>query len=235
LEFWALKVRRIALIEDDADLFELLEHSLRERGYAFSGLNTGDGALDFLREQQPDLLLLDIMLPAQDGIEICRAVRADPALQELPIIFLTARGGETDRVLGLEIGGNDYVVKPFSVRELHARIKIHLRARAETPEVLKAGPIELNRSQYTVKRSGRPVALTATEFRLLEHLMSYPGQVFRRDRLLDAVWGDRRDILERTVDAYIVRLRNKLEEEPSKPRWIRSMRGVGYSFRAQGT
>lgn len=228
-------MHRIALIEDDADLFELLEHSLRGRGYDFCGLHTGEGALQFLRARKPDLLLLDIMLPAQDGIEICRAVRADPALRELPIIFLTARDSETDRVLGLEIGGNDYVVKPFSVRELHARIKIHLPNRAEAREILRAGPIELNRSQFTVKRHGRPVSLTATEFRLLEHLMSSPGRVFRRDRLLDAVWGDRRDILERTVDAYIVRLRNKIEEEPSKPRWIRSMRGVGYSFQAPGS
>ena len=228
-------MRRIALIEDDADLYELLEHSIRGRGYDFCGQRTGEGALEFLRAQQPDLLLLDIMLPAQDGIEICRAVRADREIHALPIIFLTARDSETDRVLGLEIGGNDYVVKPFSVRELHARIKIHMRPREDVPEVLKAGSLELNRTQFTVKRAGRPIALTATEFRLLEHLMSYPGQVFRRDRLLDAVWGDRRDILERTVDAYIVRLRNKIEEEPSKPRWIRSMRGIGYSFQAHSS
>lgn len=224
-------MRKIAVIEDDADLHELLLHALRQNGYEAVGLRTGDGASAFLRNEKPDLILLDILLPGQDGIEICRQARSEASLKLTPIIFLSALGDETDRVLGLEIGGNDYVTKPFSVRELLARVKIHLRADPHRSEILTAGPIELNRSQYIVRLRGEPVSLTATEFRLLEHLMRRPGQVFRRESLLEAAWADRTDVLERTVDAYIVRLRNKLEDDPSKPRYIRSVRGVGYTFR----
>ncbi|MCB1019461.1 MAG: response regulator transcription factor [Bryobacterales bacterium] len=227
-------MRTIAVIEDDADLHELLLHTLRQNGYQAVGSKTGADALGFLRAVKPDLVLLDILLPGQDGIEICRQVRADAGLKNVPVVFLTALGDETDRVLGLEIGGNDYVVKPFSLRELLARIKIHLRAESEPNEVLTAGPIELNRTQYIVRLRGEPVSLTATEFRLLEHLMRRPGQVFRRDALLDAAWAERTDVMERTVDAYVVRLRNKLEDNPSKPRYIRSVRGVGYTFRNDG-
>ena len=224
------RMSTIAVIEDDADLHELLLHTLRQNGYEALGSTTGEGALAFLRNKKPDLLLLDILLPGQDGIEICRQVRADPSLKSIPVIFLSALGDETDRVLGLEIGGNDYIVKPFSVRELLARIKIHLRVDPQQAEVLAIGPIELNRTQYIVRLGGQPVSLTATEFRLLEHLMRRPGQVFRRDALLEAAWADRTNVMERTVDAYIVRLRNKLEDNPSKPRYIRSVRGVGYTF-----
>ena len=223
---------KIAVIEDDPDLVGLLQYNLAQHRYQVVSYHTGYGALEFLRDQRPDLVVLDVMLPGDDGIEICRQIRTDELLQATPVIFLTGRAGEADRVLGLETGGNDYMVKPFSVRELCARIKIQLRGRPTPQAVLRAGPIELNRSELTVKRSGAPVSLTPTEFRLLEHLMSYPGQVFRRDRLLDAVWGQRREILERTVDAYIVRLRYKIEPEPSNPQWIHSLRGVGYTFRA---
>ncbi len=222
----------IAVIEDDTDLLGLLRHRLTEQGYDVSTLATGVGALQFLQSARPDLILLDVMLPGQDGLDICRAVRNDPTLKTTPIIFLTARASETDRVLGLELGGNDYLVKPFSVRELLARIKIHLGATEPSTEQIEVGPIALNRSQFSVRLNGQAVSLTATEFRLLEHLMTYPGQVFSRSRLLDAVWGHDKDVMERTVDACIVRLRNKVEEEPSNPRWIRSLRGVGYTFRA---
>lgn len=224
-------MRKIAVIEDDPDLHELLLHTLRQNSYEPVGLKTGEGALAFLRSAKADLILLDILLPGQDGIEVCRQVRAEPGLKALPIIFMTALSDETDRVLGLEIGGNDYVVKPFSLRELLARIKIHLRGEGDQNEVLTAGPIELNRTQYIVRLRGEPVSITATEFRLLEHLMRRPGQVFRRETLLEAAWADRANVMERTVDAYIVRLRNKLEDNPSKPRYLRSVRGVGYTFR----
>lgn len=223
---------KIAVIEDDTDLLELLRHRLIEQGYGVSTLSTGVGAIPFLQAARPDLILLDIMLPGQDGLDICRAVRTDPALKATPIIFLTARASETDRVLGLELGGNDYLVKPFSIRELLARIKIHLGAVQASTDLLEVGPIELNRSQFSVHLNGQAITLTATEFRLLEHLMTYPGQVFSRSRLLDAVWGHDKDVMERTVDACIVRLRNKVEDEPSNPRWIQSLRGVGYTFRA---
>ena len=164
------------------------------------------------------------------GCTVFESLKATDGLRQVPVIFLTARASETDRVAGLELGANDYVVKPFSIRELLVRVRIQLAARAPRPDLLKAGPLELDRSRCKVFRDGEPVHLTATEFRLLEHLMSSPGQVFHRDRLLDAVWGQRRSVLERTVDTYIVRLRNKIEPEPDQPRFIQSFRGVGYSF-----
>jgi DNA-binding response OmpR family regulator len=223
---------KIAVIEDDADLLALLRHRLEQAGYSVAIRETGDLAVEFLRRNKADLVLLDVMLPEQDGLDICRQVRADQNLKTTPIIFLTARSSETDRVLGLELGGNDYLVKPFSVRELLARIRIHLREAPKKTDLVKAGPIELNRAQFTVQVNGSSVSLTATEFRLLEHLLSYPDHVFSRERLLDAVWGHGKDVMERSVDACIVRLRNKIEPEPSNPRWIQSLRGVGYTFRA---
>ena len=224
---------KIAVIEDQPDLCELLHYSLAQRGYHAVCCSDGLAALDFLRRERPDLVVLDILLPGLDGIEICRRMRADRLLSRTPTIFLTARDSETDRVLALEIGGDDYLAKPFSVRELCARIRVRLPKSAEAADVLSVGPLELNRSAFTVRLNGQPLSLTATEFRLLEHLMSSPGQVFRRERLLDAVWGGRSDVLERTVDAFIARLRNKIEEEPSRPHWIQSKRGVGYAFRAR--
>ena len=228
-------MKKIALIEDDPDLFALLQHNLQQQSYEFTGRQTGDAALDFLRRERPDLLLLDVLLPGQDGIEICKQIKADSELRTMPIMFLSALDSETDRVLGLEMGAEDYVVKPFSMRELLARVKVRLRSQPEAPkaERLQCGQLELDNARHSVQLRGKPVALTATEFRLLEHFMRHPGLVFNRSRLLDAVWTNRNDVLERTVDAYVVRLRNKLEDDPSRPLWIESMRGVGYRFRPE--
>lgn len=229
-------MKKIALIEDDPDLFELLQHNLRQQSYEFAGRQTGDAAMDFLHRERPDLLLLDVMLPGQDGIEICKQVKADSELRTMPVVFLSALDSETDRVLGLEIGAEDYIVKPFSIRELLARVKARLRPQPATPEVerLQSGPLELDSARHSVHLRGVPIPLTATEFRLLEYFMRHPWRVFHRSRLLDAVWTHRNDVLERTVDAYVVRLRNKLEDDPSQPRWIESVRGVGYRFCPEG-
>jgi DNA-binding response OmpR family regulator len=226
-----MAARTIAVIEDDRDLIELLRYNLEQNGYRFVGAESGREALPLCRAHRPDLILLDIMLPGMDGLQVFRSLRADAGLKDVPVIFLTARGSETDRVVGLEIGASDYVVKPFSIRELLVRIRLRLGTHISRNDVIKAGPLELDRGRCKVFLDGQPVNLTATEFRLLEHLMSSPGQVFRRDRLLDAVWGQQRTVLERTVDAYIVRLRNKIEADPDSPQLIHSMRGVGYSFR----
>jgi len=223
-------MKTIAVIEDDSDLLQLLRYNLEQRGYKFVSTDSGSEALSLCRQTQPDLILLDIMLPDLDGLQVFQALKANAALRPAPVIFLTARASETDRVVGLELGANDYIVKPFSIRELLVRIRIQLAARNPRHDVLKAGPLELDRGRCKVFLHGQLVNLTATEFRLLEHLMSSPGQVFNRDRLLDAVWGQQRSVLERTVDAYIVRLRNKLEAEPDNPRFIQSLRGIGYSF-----
>ena len=151
-------------------------------------------------------------------------------LSQVPIIFLTARASETDRIVGLELGANDYIVKPFFIRELIARIKIHFRAQPQIARVLKAAGLEVDRSSCRVKLNGSPLSLTATEFRLLEFLMSRPGVVFSREQLLDSVWGHDRAVTDRTVDVYILRLRQKLEADPTNPQLIRSVRGFGYSF-----
>jgi DNA-binding response OmpR family regulator len=223
-------VKKIVAIEDDADLFALLKYNLEKEGFALSGLQTGKGAIEFCRQAKPDLILLDIMLPDSDGLDICKGIRRDPDLAQVPVIFLTARASETDRIVGLELGANDYVVKPFFVRELVARIKLQFRNQAAPARVLEAGGLSLDRSSCQVRLDGEPVSLTATEFRLLEFMMGRPGVVFSRDQLLNAVWGHDRAITDRAVDVYVLRLRQKVESDPANPVLIHSVRGFGYTF-----
>ncbi len=230
-------MKKILLIEDDTDLFSLLQYNLEKEGFEMVGAQTGKGAVDLCRTAQPDLVLLDIMLPDSDGLDICKAIRHAPDLSHLPVIFLTARGSETDRIVGLELGANDYVVKPFFVRELIARIKTQFRMIGENgvvkSNVARAAGLELDRNSRRVRLNGEPVALTATEFRLLEFLMARPGVVFSRQQLLDAVWGNDRALTDRAVDVYILRLRQKIEADPTNPKLIHSMRGFGYTFEAR--
>jgi DNA-binding response OmpR family regulator len=223
-------MRKIALFEDDADLYALLKYNLEKEGFYLVGLQTGRGALDLCRRERPDLILLDIMLPDSDGLDICKSIRRHPELAHVPVIFLTARASETDRIVGLELGANDYIVKPFFIRELIARIKIQFREQASGTRLLKAAALELDRTSCRVRLDGTPLTLTATEFRLLEFLMTRPGVVFSREQLLDAVWGHDRAVTDRTVDVYILRLRQKIESDPANPLLIRSVRGFGYSF-----
>jgi DNA-binding response OmpR family regulator len=222
-------MKRILLVEDDADLCSLVKYNLEKEGFSVSDSQTGKGVADLCRRINPDLMLLDIVLPEVDGWDICREIRGDPELKDLPIIFLTARGSETDRILGLELGGNDYITKPFSVRELLARIKVQFRTSVEPRRVLQGGGVLLDRTSFTVQMRGKPLSVTATEFRLLEFLMSRPGVVFSRSQLLDAVWGNQA-ITDRAVDVYVLRLRQKLEPDPVRPQLIHSVRGFGYSF-----
>jgi len=217
------------LIEDDADLYSLIQYNLEKEGFAMVGSQTGKGAIELCRRERPDLVILDIMLPDSDGLDICKGIRSHPELQHLPVIFLTARASETDRIVGLELGANDYIVKPFFVRELIARIKIHFRGQQPATKLLKAGELELDRPRCQVRLAGQEIALTATEFRLLEFLMSRPGVVFSREQLLDAVWGHDRAVTDRTVDVYVLRLRQKIEATEGAS-FIRSVRGFGYSF-----
>jgi DNA-binding response OmpR family regulator len=223
-------MRKIALIEDDADLYSLVKYNLEKEGFAFVGLQTGRSSLEFLRREKPDLAILDIMLPDVDGLEICKAMRSSPELSQVPVIFLTARASEADRIIGLELGANDYIVKPFFVRELVARVKTQLRGPSIAPRVMRSGSLELDRNSCVVRLNTEELSLTATEFRLLEYLMSRPGVVFSREQLLDAVWGQDRAVTDRTVDVYVLRLRQKIEPDPANPKMIRSIRGFGYSF-----
>lgn len=223
-------MKKIMLIEDDSDLFALLKYNLEKEGFQMVGAQTGKGAVDLCRRERPDLVILDIMLPDSDGLDICKGIRSHPELAHIPIIFLTARASETDRIVGLELGANDYIVKPFFVRELIARIKIQFRSQQQPARTLQIGGLYLDRSSCRVTLQGAALSLTATEFRLLEFLMTRPGVVFSREQLLDSVWGHDRAVTDRTVDVYILRLRQKIEQDPTNPLYIRSVRGFGYSF-----
>jgi DNA-binding response OmpR family regulator len=225
-------MKKIVLIEDDVDLYSLIQYNLEKEGFTLAGAQTGKGAIDLCRRERPDLIILDIMLPDSDGLEICRAIRNHSELAPVPVIFLTARASETDRIVGLELGANDYIVKPFFIRELIARIKIHFRGQPPATKILRSGDLELDRARCRVHLNGTEITLTATEFRLLEFLMSRPGVVFSREQLLDAVWGHDRAVTDRTVDVYILRLRQKIEAAEEST-FIRSVRGFGYSFNAE--
>ena len=220
---------RVMIAEDEEALSLMLRYNLEAEGYAVVTVERGDDAETRLRESVPDLLLLDWMLPGISGIELCRRLRSRDATRSLPIIMLTARGEETERVRGLATGADDYVVKPFSLPELMARVRAILRR--SKPElvatVLKAGDIELDRNTHRIRRSGRELHLGPTEFRLLEFFMQSPGRVFSRAQLLDAVWG--RDVFvdERTVDVHVGRLRRALGRGLVP---IRRVRGSGYSL-----
>jgi DNA-binding response OmpR family regulator len=222
--------KKIVLIEDDTDLFALLKYNLQKEGFTVAGMQRGKGAVELCRRERPDLIILDIMLPDSDGLEICKGVRGHPELAHIPVIFLTARAAETDRIVGLELGADDYIVKPFFVRELIARVRIQLRERLTPARQVKAGELELDRSSCRVWLRGKEISLTATEFKLLDYLMSRIGVVFSRQQLLDAVWGHDRAVTDRTVDVYILRLRQKIEADATNPSYIRSVRGFGYSF-----
>ena len=222
---------RILVVEDEAALSLLLSYNLEAEGFVVERVERGDEAELRLVESLPDLVILDWMLPGVSGLEICRRMRAREATRTLPVIMLTARGDESERVRGLTIGADDYVVKPFSVPELMARVRALLRrARPDRiSSMLTAGDLDLDRENWRVNRSGRDIHLGPTEFRLLEYLMAKPGRVFSRSQLLDAVWGLSADIDERTVDVHVGRLRKALSK-PAERDPIRTIRGAGYSF-----
>ena len=218
-------------MEDEDSLAVLLQYNLEAAGYAVEMVSRGDEAELRLREDPPDLVLLDWMLPGISGVELCRRIRARKETARLPIIMLTARGEESDRVRGLATGADDYVVKPFSVPELVARVGALLRRSnpARVANSLTAGDIELDRDNHRVRRAGVPIDLGPTEYRLLEFLMRSPGRVFSRAQILDAVWGRDGEVDERTVDVHIGRLR-KAVAQPQRRDPIRTVRGAGYAF-----
>jgi two-component system phosphate regulon response regulator PhoB len=222
---------RILLVEDEEPLTLLIRYNLEAEGYEVDAVARGDDADLRLREETPDLVLLDWMVPGLSGIELCRRIRARRETERLPVIMLTARGEEGDRVRGLATGADDYIVKPFSVPELLARVRALLRRAkpAHVAHLLLAGDIELDRERHRVRREGRELHLGPTEFRLLEFLMRSPGRVFSREQLLDGVWGRDVYIDERTVDVHIGRLRKAINR-PLKADPIRTVRGAGYSF-----
>lgn len=227
---------KVLIVEDEEPLSLLLRYNLEAEGYAVETCVRGDEAEIRLRESQPDLLLLDWMLPGLSGIELCRRLRAREDTERLPVIMLTARGEEAERIRGLSTGADDYVVKPFSVPELMARVRAILRRAS--PEVvstmLRSGDIELDRETHRVRRSTKEIHLGPTEFRLLEFLMTSPGRVYSREQLLDGVWGHDVYVDERTVDVHVGRLRKALNKGKAKDP-IRTVRGAGYAFNDQFT
>ncbi len=210
----------IFLLEDDADIAKLVRYT-----------NAGE-VLPAAERRAPSLFLLDIMVPGGDGLEVCRRLRQNATLSSVPVIFLTALATESDRVHGLELGADDYITKPFSTRELLARVKAVLRRfeRQESADTLEVGEIEIDGGAMQLRVRGELVITTATEFRLLDYLARHPGRVFSRDQLLDAVWGDARFVTPRSVDVYVRRIREKIEDDAEEPRYLKTMRGAGYRF-----
>ena len=221
----------ILIVEDEEPLALMLRYNLEAEGYAVETVMRGDEADIRMREKVPDLVVLDWMLPGLSGIELCRRLRARDETRQLPIIMLTARGEESERIRGLATGADDYVVKPFSVPELLVRIKALLRrSRPDlASDVLSAGDIDLNRQTHRVERAGREINLGPTEFRLLEFLMRTPGRVFSREQLLDGVWGRDVYVDERTVDVHVGRLRKAIKRGRERDP-IRTVRGAGYAL-----
>ncbi len=225
-----MKPRIIAVLDDEPDIVELVRLHLESAGFKVQGFTAPESFFRFLERTVPDLIILDLMLPGTDGFEITKWLRRQERLAAIPIIILTAKGEETDRVLGLELGADDYITKPFSVKELIARVKAHLRRR-ETPEPKRA--IEVGRLlgidpvRHEATVQGKPVELTATEFKILELLAGKKGRVFNRDQILDALWGHDKIVLDRTVDVHIKNLRDKLGPAAAL---IKNIRGVGYKL-----
>ncbi|RVQ69252.1 phosphate regulon transcriptional regulatory protein PhoB [Croceicoccus ponticola] len=224
---------RLLLVEDDTSLAELLQYRFEAEGYDVVATPDGDEALLLATEQAPDLVILDWMVEGTSGIEICRRLRRDKETAHVPIVMLTARGNEDDRIRGLETGADDYVTKPFSPRELIARVGAVLRRvrPALAGEMLEVGDIKLDATSHRVTRRGQSLQLGPTEFRLLKFFMEHPGRVFSRGQLLDAVWGNGSDIELRTVDVHIRRLRKALTVESNKDP-VRTVRSAGYAFEA---
>ncbi len=220
---------RILVVEDEPSLALGLEDDLKLEGYEVEVARDGETASRRAREQSFDLIILDVMLPRKDGFEVCRELRR--AGLRTPVILLTAKTQESDKVLGLELGADDYVTKPFSPRELRARVKAVLRrAAGEMPEIYRFGEVEVDFTRCELRRAGKAVEMTPIEFKLLAALIRHRGHTLSRDKLLDEVWGHETFVTDRVVDTHITNLRKKIEPQPSEPRFLVSVRGMGYRF-----
>ncbi len=224
--------QRILVVDDDRDIVKVVRSYLEQAGYVVQTAFDGESALHTLRSSRPDLLVLDLMLPDRDGWEITRIIRADAVLGALPIIMLTARVEDTDKIIGLELGADDYVTKPFNAREIVARVRSLLRrahlGQAAIPQILHIGSLTLDLNQHMVMVDEKPVDLTRTEFTLLQLLMMNPGHTFTRDELLEKSMGYAYEGMGRTLDTHISNLRKKIEPDPSNPAYIQTVYGVGY-------
>ena len=219
----------IAALDDEADILELLKVGLKQAGFRFEGFQEAEDLFRYLTRERPSLILLDLMLPGTDGLEICRQIRKTEGQSGIPIIMLTAKGDESDKVIGLELGADDYVTKPFSVKELVARIHAVLRrpGEGEAGPRVAVGTLVIDTEKHEVMAEGTRIELTATEFKILQFLASRPGRVFSRDQILDHLWGTEKAVIDRTIDVHIRNLREKLGPAASH---IKNIRGVGYKL-----
>jgi two-component system alkaline phosphatase synthesis response regulator PhoP len=231
--------KTILVVDDEQDIVDLISYNLSKEGYEVATASNGTDAVELAQRMRPDLVILDIMMPGLDGFEVCRTLRQDPSMQSTAIVFLTAKAGEIDQILGLELGADDYIQKPISPRVLLARVKTIFRrgsdrVRTETvaaPEVLRIGTIEVNRQNYTVKIDGKETFFPKKEFELLAFLASNRGKVFSREALLRRIWGESVYVIDRTVDVHVSKVREKLGKHGNR---IETVKGVGYRFSEHG-
>jgi two-component system phosphate regulon response regulator PhoB len=229
-----MKKATILVIDDEKDLIELVRYNLEKDGFDVIAATDGQSGLDVVKKHRPDLVVLDLMMPGIDGLQICKQLRADPRTGRIPVIMLTAKATEADRIVGLELGADDYITKPFSPREVVARVKAVLRRSnpaAEQRQEIRVGDLNIDLGGHEVSFKGQRVLLTATEFRILEFLAARPGRVFSRDEIIDAALGNETAVFDRTVDVHITAIRRKLGMGAE---YIETVRGFGYKFRHVG-
>ena len=226
-----MKKGTILVIDDEKDLIELVRYNLEKEGFDVIAATDGQSGLEVVKKHRPDLVMLDLMMPGLDGLQVCQRLRADPRSGRIPVIMLTAKATEADRVVGLELGADDYITKPFSPREVVARVKAVLRRSSVDPDerqIISTGDLSIDLSGHEVLYKGQRVSLTATEFRILEFLAARPGRVFSRDEIIDAALGNETAVFDRTVDVHITAIRRKLGAGGDQ---IETVRGFGYKFR----
>jgi phosphate regulon transcriptional regulator PhoB len=227
--------KKVLIVDDEKDIVDLITYNLEKEGFATIRAYDGEAALGLVKAKKPDLVILDLMLPGVRGLDVCRFIRKNPDTETLTIIMLTARSDQTDKILGLEIGADDYITKPFNVRELIARVRAVLRrwderSRTTETETFNFKGLHMNYETYEVTVDGRRVEMGPTEVKLLRFLTKHPGRVYTRDQLLDYVWGDETFVEPRTVDVHVSRLRAAIEKDKENPQYILTVRGIGYKF-----
>jgi phosphate regulon transcriptional regulator PhoB len=227
--------KKILIIDDEKDIVDLISYNLEKEGFTALKAYDGEDALKLVKAKRPDLIILDLMLPGMRGLEVCKFIRKNPETETLPIIMLTAKGDQVDKILGLEMGADDYITKPFNVRELIARIhavmrRTEVRRDSEKKEHFAYKGLRFDYTSYEVTVDGKKIDLGPTELKLLRFLTQHPGRVYTRDQLLDYVWGDETFVEPRTVDVHVSRLRTAVEEDKEKPQYILTVRGIGYKF-----
>ncbi len=226
---------KILIVDDEKDIVDLISYNLQKEGFSIAKAYDGEAALHSLKKQNPDLIILDLMMPKMNGLDVCRAVRRNPETAGLPIIMLTAKSDEVDKIIGLEVGADDYVTKPFSVKELIARVRSIFRRLKEGAiythkEEFNYKGLKINYASCLVSVNGKEVTLSPTELKLLFFLSRHPGRVYSRNQIIDHVWGDETFITDRAVDVHIRRLRSQIEKDMEHPQCIQTVRGFGYKF-----